>query len=44
MHSIKVNNFVGESSDDNVTKGKKNELSCILDTGAIDHVTFSDMG
>ena len=37
----KVNNFVGESSDDNATKGKKNEHSWILDIRATNHVTFS---
>jgi len=37
----KVNNFVGESSYDNATKGKKNEHSWILDIGATNHVTFS---
>jgi len=36
-----VNNFVSESTDDDdATKGKKNEHSWILDTGATDHVTF----
>jgi len=38
---LKVNNFVGESFDDNARKGKKNEHSWILDTGATNHVTFS---
>ena len=37
----KVNNFVGESTDGDATKGKKNEHSWILDTEATDHVTFS---
>ena len=36
-----MNNFVGESTDDDATKAKKNEHSWILDTRAIDHVTFS---
>jgi len=37
----KVNNFVNNTSNENTVKGKKNENSWVLDTGATDHVNFS---
>ena len=37
----KVNNFVNDSSDENTAKGKNNEKSWVLDTGATDHVNYS---
>jgi len=40
-YTHKVNNFVNDSSDENIVKGMKNENSWILDTRATYHVNFS---
>ena len=36
-----MNNFVNDSSDENIAKGKNNEKSWVLDTVATDHVNYS---